>query len=160
MDDDELMVRNEARYGLRIGGDLVEPGEVWRGARGFVMIALRRYPGRLSIVEPSPPAPLPGSGEGRPHPSPPQFGEGAEPPPSLPHFGGGVDQGQSVEDDLTAIRGIGPRIAEVLAGMGIDSYAALAQADAAALDRGLDGSSERQARGWIEQAQALAKGGA
>jgi hypothetical protein len=88
--DDVLCVRNVARYAVRIGKDLVEPGEVWTGERGFVMIALRRYPGRLEAVErgsggaeeresgggsednrllsaeeePSPPAPLPKSGEG------------------------------------------------------------------------------------------------
>lgn len=64
--DDVLCVRNVARYPLRIGKDLVQPGEVWTGERGFVVIALRRYPGRLEAVErePSPPAPLPESGEG------------------------------------------------------------------------------------------------
>jgi len=89
MSDDVLWVRNVARYPLKIGKDVVLPGAVWGGERGFVMIALKRYPGRLVFVErPSPPAPLPESGEGgkEPHPSPPQIGEG-------------VDEGMSVSED-------------------------------------------------------------
>lgn len=90
--------------------------------------------------EPSPPAPLPESGEGRPHPSPPQSGEGA------------VVSG----DDLTVIRGIGPRTAEALVLMGVDSYAVLAAADAVELAAALDGASRAQVERWIVQAQDLA----
>lgn len=51
MNDDILTVRNVARYPLRIGKELVQPGELWSGERGFVMIAHRRYPGRLEFAE-------------------------------------------------------------------------------------------------------------
>jgi hypothetical protein len=61
--DDVVIVRNVARHPVWIGKELVEPGGVWSGERGFVMIALWRYPGRLVFVE-------------EPHPSPPQIGEG------------------------------------------------------------------------------------
>jgi len=61
-------------------------------------------------------------------------------------------------DDLTAIRGIGPGIAEALRVQGIDSYAALAGADAEKLADILDGSSEQQVAGWIARARALAGG--
>ena len=61
--DDVLWVRNLARYPLWIGKERVLPGRVWSGERGFVMIAMQRYPGRLVFVE-------------EPHPSPPQIGEG------------------------------------------------------------------------------------
>ena len=62
--DDVLWVRNVARYPLWIGKERVLPGRVWSGERGFVMIALKRYPGRLVFVDaPSPPAPLPEEAE-------------------------------------------------------------------------------------------------
>lgn len=49
--DDELTVRNVARYPLKIGKELVQPGALWSGERGFVVIAQRRYPGRLEFAE-------------------------------------------------------------------------------------------------------------
>lgn len=51
---DEISLRNEARYPVLIGKESILPGQVWRGERGFGMIALRRYPGRLVFVEPEP----------------------------------------------------------------------------------------------------------
>ena len=64
-------------------------------------------------------------------------------------------------DDLKAISGIGPKLEQVLNGMGFRRYAdiaALTDADAARIEAEL-GFSGRIARdGWVEQAKALAKG--
>jgi len=64
-------------------------------------------------------------------------------------------------DDLKAISGIGPKLEQVLNGMGLKRYAdiaALTDADAARIEAEL-GFSGRIARdGWVEQARTLAKG--
>ena len=64
-------------------------------------------------------------------------------------------------DDLKAISGIGPKLEQVLNGMGLRRYAdiaALTDADAARIEAEL-GFSGRIARdGWVEQARTLAKG--
>ena len=64
-------------------------------------------------------------------------------------------------DDLKAISGIGPKLEQVLNGMGLRRYAdiaALTDADAARIEAelGLDGRIARD--GWVEQARTLAKG--
>lgn len=64
-------------------------------------------------------------------------------------------------DDLKAISGIGPKLEQVLNGMGFRRYAdiaALQPADVARIEAefGLDGRIARD--GWVEQAKALAKG--
>lgn len=64
-------------------------------------------------------------------------------------------------DDLKAISGVGPKLEQVLNGMGLRRYAdiaALKAADVARIDAelGLDGRIARD--GWVEQAKALAKG--
>ncbi len=58
---------------------------------------------------------------------------------------------------LREIWGIGPRIAEALAGLGIDTYAALIAADATWLAEALDGSNAAQVERW--QAAARKKAG-
>ena len=63
-------------------------------------------------------------------------------------------------DDLTRIKGLGPKIAARLGELGVNSYAAIAAWDTAELSR-IDGQlgafSGRPARdNWIEQAQFLA----
>lgn len=64
-------------------------------------------------------------------------------------------------DDLKKISGIGPKLEQVLNGMGLRRYAdiaSLTDADAARIEAEL-GFSGRIARdGWVEQARALAKG--
>ncbi len=64
-------------------------------------------------------------------------------------------------DDLKAISGIGPKLEQVLNGMGLKRYAdiaALTDADAERIEAEL-GFSGRIARdGWVEQAKALGKG--
>ena len=64
-------------------------------------------------------------------------------------------------DDLKAISGIGPKLEQVLNGMGLRRYrdiAALQAADVARIEAelGLDGRIARD--GWVEQARTLAKG--
>lgn len=64
-------------------------------------------------------------------------------------------------DDLKVISGIGPKLEQVLNGMGLRRYAdiaALKAADVARIEAelGLDGRVARD--GWVEQARTLAKG--
>lgn len=65
-------------------------------------------------------------------------------------------------DDLTQMKGIGPRLAERLGGLGITRFAqlaALSPAEAEALDAQLGDFRGRMARDrWIEQAKFLAAG--
>jgi predicted flap endonuclease-1-like 5' DNA nuclease len=65
-------------------------------------------------------------------------------------------------DDLTRIRGVGPRLATQLKGLGIHSLAQIAQLDPEALKRGDHVLSRFRARitrdRWIEQAAALEAG--
>lgn len=65
-------------------------------------------------------------------------------------------------DDLTRIKGIGPKLANLLAGMGVVSYAQIAGWDEADLDRinpqlgSFAGRPQRDR--WVEQARLLAAG--
>lgn len=63
-------------------------------------------------------------------------------------------------DDLTSLEGIGPKVAGVLAGIGITSFEALAKADFATLKTALDAAGYKymDPAGWIEQAALAAKG--
>lgn len=63
-------------------------------------------------------------------------------------------------DDLTTLEGIGPKVAKVLAGIGITSFASLAKADLGALRTALDAAGYKymEPAGWVEQAALAAKG--
>ena len=63
-------------------------------------------------------------------------------------------------DDLTVLEGIGPKVAKVLNGIGIASFADLAGADAAKVQEALDAASMQMMNpeGWIDQAKLAAKG--
>ena len=63
-------------------------------------------------------------------------------------------------DDLTVLEGIGPKVAKVLTGIGIVSFADLAGADAAKVQETLDaaGMQYMKPEGWIEQAKLAAAG--
>jgi large subunit ribosomal protein L17 len=63
-------------------------------------------------------------------------------------------------DDLTILEGIGPKVAKVLAGAGITTFAALAKADSAKVQEILNaaGLQMMNPAGWIEQADLAAKG--
>jgi hypothetical protein len=63
-------------------------------------------------------------------------------------------------DDLTIIEGIGPKVAKVLNEAGIHSFADLAGANAADVQKTLDaaGLQMMNPEGWIEQAKLAAKG--
>ncbi len=67
---------------------------------------------------------------------------------------------KSAVDDLTILEGIGPKVARVLAGMGITTFADLALADYAKIKAGLyaAGYKYMDPAGWIEQAALAAKG--
>lgn len=68
----------------------------------------------------------------------------------------------AASEDITVVKGLGPKVAARLAELGItriDQIAALSPADAAALDAQLGAFSGRMARDrWIEQARLLATG--
>ena len=63
-------------------------------------------------------------------------------------------------DDLTKLEGIGPKVASVLNGMGIMSFADLASAEAARVQETLNsaGLQYMKPEGWIEQAKLAALG--
>jgi predicted flap endonuclease-1-like 5' DNA nuclease len=63
-------------------------------------------------------------------------------------------------DDLTIIEGIGPKVAKLLAGTDITTFAALAEADLVKLREVLDGAGYKymEPAGWVEQAKLAAKG--
>lgn len=67
---------------------------------------------------------------------------------------------KAIADDLTALEGIGPKVASLLAGIGIISFEGLAQADYAAVRSALDAAGYKymEPAGWIEQATLAAKG--
>jgi predicted flap endonuclease-1-like 5' DNA nuclease len=63
-------------------------------------------------------------------------------------------------DDLTTIEGIGPKVAKVLEGIGITTFAALAKSDAAKVQEALNAAGYKymDPTGWIEQAGFAASG--
>ena len=63
-------------------------------------------------------------------------------------------------DDLTVIEGIGPKVAKLLAGIGITTFAGLAAADLSKLREALDGAGYKymEPAGWVDQAVLAAKG--
>jgi predicted flap endonuclease-1-like 5' DNA nuclease len=74
----------------------------------------------------------------------------------------GLDAGPAEPDDLTSLEGIGPKVAKVLAGIGITTFAGLASADLAKLREALDAAGYKymDPAGWVEQARFAAKGDA
>lgn len=86
--------------------------------------------------------------------APGKLGKTAEAPATPPPLTGG--------DDLTRIKGLGPKIATLLNGQGVTSYAQIAAWDDAEIDR-IDGLLDRfQGRirrdDWVAQAKFLADG--
>lgn len=69
-------------------------------------------------------------------------------------------QAEKSTDDLTKLEGIGPKVAKILAEAGITSFADLAKADAAEVDKVLDANRLQMldSAGWIEQAKLAARG--
>ena len=63
-------------------------------------------------------------------------------------------------DDLTLLEGIGPKVASVLNGIGIMSFADLAGAEGARVQQTLNaaGLQYMNPEGWIEQARLAARG--
>lgn len=64
------------------------------------------------------------------------------------------------KDDLTALEGIGPKVAALLTGIGIHSFEDLATADPAKIKVVLDGAgyAYMEPAGWIDQAVLAARG--
>jgi predicted flap endonuclease-1-like 5' DNA nuclease len=69
-------------------------------------------------------------------------------------------QAAVAQDDLTSLEGIGPKVAKVLAGIGITTFDGLARADYAHLKTSLDAAGYKymDPAGWIDQARFAAKG--
>ncbi len=67
---------------------------------------------------------------------------------------------EKVADDLVVLEGIGPKVAKVLNAAGVVSFADLAKADAAELQKTLSaaGLQMMNPEGWIEQAKLAAAG--
>jgi large subunit ribosomal protein L17 len=67
-----------------------------------------------------------------------------------------------MEDDLTVLEGIGPKVAKVLHAAGISSFAALAEAEPGKVQEYLKQAGLRMfdPQGWIEQARFAARGDA
>jgi predicted flap endonuclease-1-like 5' DNA nuclease len=65
-------------------------------------------------------------------------------------------------DDLTVLEGIGPKVAKLLAGIGITTFKGLAEADLGQLRATLDAAGYKymEPAGWVEQAALVAKGDA
>lgn len=63
-------------------------------------------------------------------------------------------------DDLTSVEGIGPKVAKLLAGIGITTFASLAEADLGKLREVLDeaGYKYMEPSGWVEQAKLAVAG--
>lgn len=63
-------------------------------------------------------------------------------------------------DNLISLEGIGPKVAQLLAGIGITSFAGLAEADLGKLRETLDGAGYKymDPSGWVDQAKLAAKG--
>ncbi len=84
--------------------------------------------------------------------------EGA--PVELPHEAPVVPELVTTPDDLVRLEGIGPRVARVLSDAGITTFAALASANAADIQKILSaaGLQMMNPEGWIEQAALAANG--
>lgn len=70
------------------------------------------------------------------------------------------DNQAHIADDLTALEGIGPKVAQVLTSIGITSFVGLAKVDATQVKKALvhAGLQMMEPTGWIEQAKLAAKG--
>ena len=66
----------------------------------------------------------------------------------------------SAVDDLTQLEGIGPKVAQILAGIDISTFECLAKADYSKVKTALDAAGYKymDPSGWIEQAALAAKG--
>jgi predicted flap endonuclease-1-like 5' DNA nuclease len=64
------------------------------------------------------------------------------------------------KDDLTALEGIGPKVATLLTGIGIKTFEDLATADPVKVKAALDGAgyAYMEPAGWIDQAVLAARG--
>lgn len=93
-----------------------------------------------------------------PAPSPePSTAMGAQPDPGRETA---ADAGTGSGDDLTAIKGLGPKAAEKLQAMGVTRYAQIAawsEADMARFDEAVNARGRVARDDWVAQASALAE---
>lgn len=80
--------------------------------------------------------------------------------PEAAHTARDRHAGEKPADDLVKIEGVGPKVAKVLNTAGILSFADLAQAKSADVQKVLDAAGLQMMNpdGWIEQAKLAAKG--
>ena len=67
---------------------------------------------------------------------------------------------EKAADDLTKLEGVGPKVAKILADAGYTTFADLANANAAEVDKVLDANKLQMldSAGWIDQAKLAAAG--
>ena len=133
----------------------------------------------VELAPPPPPVPVP---ERQPHPeviaepapmpgldetaSPDQTADEVQHPDSvskaLPEQAAAVPPASAAGDDLSRIKGLGPKLQMLLPTLGLNTYAQIAtltEADLVKLDAQLGPFAGRPARdGWVEQAKYLAAG--
>jgi predicted flap endonuclease-1-like 5' DNA nuclease len=63
-------------------------------------------------------------------------------------------------DDLTLLEGIGPKVAKILAGLGVTTFDGLSKADYGEIKKALDAAGYKymDPAGWIDQAKLAANG--
>jgi predicted flap endonuclease-1-like 5' DNA nuclease len=97
---------------------------------------------------------------GMPAAAVPEVAVGPAEPGQEPDTEGGAEAG--LADDLTRIKGVGPKLSARLRELGIETFAAIAgwdEADLARIDGQLGAFAGRPARdGWVEQCRFLAMG--
>jgi predicted flap endonuclease-1-like 5' DNA nuclease len=78
----------------------------------------------------------------------------------VPAVGESAPVKSSAADDLSELEGIGPKVAQLLAGLGISTFDSLAKADYDKVKAALDAAGYKymDPAGWIEQAALAAKG--
>ncbi len=162
-----------------IGAAMAGIGEaVAIGAQDVVEAATQPVPESPPEIQPTPlppPAPAPEPEiEPQPQPQPeiepvpqpqPEIVPSVEPipAPSPPMAAAAAPQGDVLlADDLSRIKGLGPKLQKLLPTLGLSTYAeiaALTEADLAELDTKLGAFAGRPAKdNWVEQAKYLAAG--
>ena len=80
--------------------------------------------------------------------------------PEVQHEAHEAHAAEKPADDLTKLEGIGPKVAKILNEAGYSTFADLAKADAAEVDKVLDANRLQMmdSAGWIDQAKLAAAG--
>lgn len=167
--------RNQALIDAAPAAQIITPsaaGEMFGGIGEAVAVGAQDVVEEAEVAAPPPPAPVPAPApvevpaptpEPTPEPLPeitpePEFIPAPEPEPT-PEPG---PISSDAADDLSRIKGLGPKLQALLPTLGLSTFAqiaALSEADLADLDSKLGAFAGRPAKdNWVEQAQYLASG--